>query len=106
MRRIFAVMMLGAALSATAADTKSTKRKNETRSGRAAANITGCVDQKGTTYILTGAGTMQTATTLQGRAFTDDNFARYVGHKVKVTGESKEGVFHVDKVEKVAETCH
>jgi hypothetical protein len=99
-------MMLGAALSATAADTKSTKPKKETRSRQAAANITGCVDQKGTTYVLTGAGTMQRGTTLQGRAFSDDNFARYVGHKVKVTGESREGVFHVDKVDKVAETCH
>ena len=49
---------------------------------------------------------MEKATTLRGRAFTDDNFARFVGHKVRVTGESKEGVLHVDKIEKIGETCH
>jgi hypothetical protein len=49
---------------------------------------------------------MTKAATLRGRAFTDDNFARFVGHKVKVAGESKDGVFHVDKIEKIAETCH
>ena len=103
MRRILAVLTLVTALTVMAADKKDTRSRKDPP---ASSTVTGCVDQRGTTYVLTVPGAMEKVAALRGRAFTDDNFARFVGHKVKVTGESKEGVLHVDKIEKIAETCH
>jgi hypothetical protein len=105
MRHLLATLSLGVALLASGADSRSPKPQRQTRPP-ASATMTGCVDQRGETYVLTAEGAMDKSATLRGRAFSDDNFARYVGHKVKVTGDSKDGVFHVDRIDKVAETCH
>jgi hypothetical protein len=106
MRRILAVLTMAAAMGTMAADPKEKKETRARKQTQSASNMTGCVDERGETYVLTAEGSMEKRATLRGRAFTDDNFARFVGHKVRVTGESKDGVLHVDKIEKVAETCH
>jgi hypothetical protein len=86
--------------------------KPETRQGQgrpAETTMTGCVDQKGDLFVLIGPH-MQSETILKGRAFSDDNFARFVGHKATVKGELKEEgdrkVLHAVRVEKAADTCH
>lgn len=68
--------------------------------------MTGCVDQRGETYRLMPEGRATGGTVLRGRAFSDDNFARYVGHKVSVEGSLEGDTLHVTKITKIAETCH
>lgn len=78
------------------------------RAGKVA-SLTGCVDQKGEQYVLTSVDSMQVMAVLRGRAFTDDNFARYVGQKAEVQGELREEkderVLHVTRIDKISETC-
>lgn len=73
---------------------------------KSATPMTGCVDQRGETYRLMPEGRTTGGTILRGRAFSDDNFARYVGHKVSVEGSLEGDTLHVTKITKVAETCH
>jgi hypothetical protein len=69
--------------------------------------LSGCLDQTENSYILAhDQEKLKNNTTLVGRAFSDDNFARFVGHKVRLRGAVKEGRLHVDLIEKIAETCH
>jgi len=64
--------------------------------------ISGCVDQRGETYILRSLSEAENVATLRGKAFSDDNFARYVGHKVTVHGaRQKEGEVAVVQVIKI-----
>jgi hypothetical protein len=68
----------------------------------------GCLDQRGETYVLTGDRELRRIVTLQGDGFSDDNFARYLGHKVKVQGRLSEpgsSVFKVREITTISETC-
>lgn len=71
--------------------------------------MTGCIDQRGERYILTEDERLNKRAVLRGRAFSDDNFARYVGHRVTVQGssspEGEERIISVDRLDDVAETC-
>ena len=71
--------------------------------------MTGCLDQQGETYVLRGLDQARRVATLRGKAFSDDNFARYVGHKVTVYGNvTKDGdttVVHVTKVDDGGPGC-
>ena len=69
------------------------------------ASMTGCLDQRGESYVLGDEKDMSKKTTLKAKGFSDDNFARYVGHKVLVRGTSSGDVFEVVKIEDVAESC-
>ena len=66
-------------------------------------SITGCVDQRGERYVLSGMRQMKTIAVLRGKGFSDDNFARYVGHTITVEAEQqREGdttVLLVSKIE-------
>ena len=65
--------------------------------------LAGCVDERGETYVLVGDVRLKVIAKLKGRAFSDDNFARYVGHKVTVHGELKQDgedkVLYVTKID-------
>lgn len=91
---------------------KNPQKAREKQSGpkrSATQAITGCLDQRGESYVLTELTEMRKVTTLKGEAFSDDNFARYVGHKVTAHGriENAEGstVMRVMKIVDIQEGC-
>jgi hypothetical protein len=67
--------------------------------------ITGCLDQRGEAYVLKSEKDMTAVTTVRGKVFSDDNFARYVGHTVTVSGTKDGDLFWVTKIVNVADTC-
>jgi hypothetical protein len=73
-------------------------------------SLTGCVDERDGVYVLTNDTDLQPTARLKPAAGSpEDNFARHVGHKVKVRGVlSKEDtlpIMTVETVETVSETC-
>ena len=68
-------------------------------------SLTGCLDQREQTYVLSSGADMSTVTKLKGKSFSDDNFARYVGKKVTVSGAMEGDTLQVRKIEQVADTC-
>jgi hypothetical protein len=117
MRRLLLPLMIALPLAWSTPETEGPRKDAAKKSapktaekGRSATNsLTGCLDQQGETYILRELGTAGTVSTLKGKAFSDDNFARYVGHKVTVHGTmQKEGdasVLHVTKVDDAGPGC-
>lgn len=76
----------------------------------AKASLTGCVDERDGQYVLTNDTNLQPSARLKPAAGSpEDNFARHVGHKVKMRGVlSKEDplpIMTVESVETVSETC-
>jgi len=71
--------------------------------------MTGCIDQRGENYVLTGDDELKKKAVLRGRTFSDDNFARYLGHKVKVQGsavtEGEDAVINVDRIDDISGSC-
>jgi hypothetical protein len=71
-------------------------------------SLTGCVDQRGETYVLAGA-TMKEGARLSGKAFSSDNFARYIGQTVTVRGtvdrSVSPAVVDVVKIDAVSDSC-
>jgi hypothetical protein len=84
-------------------------RKANEKDKTAMTQLTGCLDQQGDTYILRELGAAAKIATLKGKAFSDDNFARYVGHKVTVHGtlqkDAEAAVLHVTKVDDSGPGC-
>ena len=72
-------------------------------------SVTGCLDQQGEAYVLRDLKDAAKVAVLRGKAFKDDNFAKYVGHKVTVHGDvTKEGettIVHVTKIEDQGAGC-
>jgi hypothetical protein len=79
------------------------------RTTEKAKTLSGCLDQRGESYVLMGTSATGVLATLQGKGFSNDNFARYVGHKVTLHGEiQKDGettVMHVTRVEDGGSGC-
>src|SRR4051794_21891173 len=75
----------------------------------AVSTMTGCIDQRGEQYVLTGDKELNAVAVLHGEGFSDDNFARYVGHKVSVEGTSSRETeiltVRVRKITDIADTC-
>jgi hypothetical protein len=72
----------------------------------AAQTLTGCLDQRDGQYILADEKTLEKRLRLEPAGFDRENFARYVGHKVALTGQKEsEEVFRVREIKTVAETC-
>jgi hypothetical protein len=67
--------------------------------------ITGCLDQRGEAYVLKSEKDMSAVTTVRGKALSDDNFARYVGHTVSVSGTKDGDLFWVTKIVNIADSC-
>ena len=81
------------------------RKKSPAPSQRAQTELTGCIDERGEDYVLTSPSDMRVLARLKGQGFSDDNFARYIGRKVKVQGRSTGGVFEVVKITKLADSC-
>jgi hypothetical protein len=107
--RSILLIALASLLPAVGQEDRDKPESRQRRAPTAETTITGCVDQKGDLFVLIGPH-MQNETVLKGRAFSDDNFARFVGHKATVRGELKEEgqrkVLHAVRIEKAADTCH
>jgi hypothetical protein len=72
--------------------------------------LTGCVDeQEGPVYVLRGDRVLRPLAKLEPVGFDVENFARYLGKKITVTGDygpkSQLPVFRVRSVEVVSEQC-
>src|SRR4051812_8048254 len=74
-----AIMCMGIA---AGADKKPGKRAPAAKT----TTFTGCIDQRGANYVLTGDKELHTVAVLHGDGFEDDNFAREMGHKVTIEG--------------------
>jgi hypothetical protein len=85
------------------------RKKPAPRPSSAVRTLTGCLDQRGESYVLTGDRELRRIVTLEGDGFSNDNFARYLGHKVKLQGRlaSREdnAAFRVREIATVSETC-
>jgi hypothetical protein len=72
-------------------------------------SFTGCIDQKGESYVLTGDRELHTIAILHGDGFDDDNFAREMGHKVTLEGtlegDADPKTIRVKKVTKISDSC-
>ena len=86
------------AVAAAAADTPPEKKKADAKSG----TYSGCIDQRGEQYVLSGTSQMRTVAILRGKGFSDENFARYIGHSVTLTAEEQnEGETRILLVSKI-----
>jgi len=96
-------ILLASAVLVMAADKKPRKKQSPAAKGQS--SLTGCLDQRGELYVLRSESDMRRVSTLKGKGFSEDNFARYIGHKVTVYGQAAEGAFDVVRIENVADTC-
>src|SRR4051794_4599900 len=94
--RTILIWSIAGMLAASAADAPKKGSKAATTT------MAGCIDQRDGMYVLTGDKELKTIAFLQGDGFSDDNFARYVGHRVTVEGTvTKEAEKQTVKVRKV-----
>jgi hypothetical protein len=104
---ISAVMLMSTSV-APAADKKPAKRGKGAPAVKST-SFTGCIDQRGENYVLTGDKELRTVAVLHGEGFNDDNFAREMGHKVTVegtlAGDADPKTIRVTKVTKISDTC-
>ena len=86
-------------------------RKVQPPSPSAAVTMSGCVvEAPDGNFILVDNTERKKIITLHGEGFSDDSFAKHMGHDVKVTGriakEGDEQVLRVKKIETISESCH
>jgi len=103
MRYLFPLLLF--AVCVTAAPPQSEKAKPDAK-----ASLTGCVDERDGQYVLTNDTDLQPTARLQPAAGSaEDNFARHMGHKVKVQGILKKDeplpTMTVENVSTVSQTC-
>jgi len=103
MRNLLGLLMLTVCMAAAAPQSGKARPA-------AKASLTGCVDERDGEYVLTDDTDLQPTARLKPAAGSpEDNFARHVGHKVKLRGMlSKEDplpIVTVETVETVSENC-
>ena len=100
------VILLVVAAVAAGAQTAAKKKKKVVP---AVETIVGCVDQKDGAYVLTDDRQIGKVASLEPDGFDRENFAKHVGHKVKLGGKSSgtgtERVFRVRTIQTIAEYC-
>ncbi len=97
MRNLIALCFAGLLLAAPETKPKKTAKP-------ALSSMTGCVDQRGDNYVLTGDKQLKAVAVLHGEGFSDDNFAKHMGHKVTVEGTmAPAGEMPSMKVRKITE---
>src|SRR6266568_1591235 len=74
------ILLLFAPLSETAQKEKKSKAPPSQ-------TLTGCVDEKGSDYFLSTDDSLKEIAVLESVGFEKANFARFVGHKVSITGQ-------------------
>ena len=72
--------------------------------------LTGCLDEdEDSQYVLRGDKDLQLLARLEPDGFAVQSFAKYLGHKITVTGrvatDSGKSVMKVKKIQDVAKTC-
>jgi hypothetical protein len=99
--RVGLIVCLAGCLLAAPAEKKAQKPAETT--------MTGCVDQRGDNFVLTGDEQLKAIAVLHGDGFPDENFARHMGHKVTVQGtlssEGEQQVMKVLKITHVSDSC-
>jgi hypothetical protein len=72
-----------------------------------ASTLVGCLDQDADKFVLREEREMKKIATLEPVGFDITQFARFMGHRVKVEGRMRpnEAVFEVRRIESVADTC-
>jgi hypothetical protein len=102
MRLIIMVVMIS---TLAAAPEKKPSKKTANQAPKSEAALTGCLDQQGERYVVSSETDMKKLFVLSAKSFSNDNFARYIGHKVTVHGRHDGESFEVVRIEDVAETC-
>jgi hypothetical protein len=103
MRWLSIVVALASLLSANPEEKH--QKKPASASEKTQSSLTGCLDQRGERYILASEADMSKVTALKAKGMPDDNFARYIGHKVTVRGAQNGDIFEVVKIENISDTC-
>jgi hypothetical protein len=85
MRYMWALLVL-LVLSPLTAQTAA-KNKKAQKARPAMQTIVGCVDEKSASYVLRTDDSLKELAMLESVGFESTNFARFVGHKVSVSGE-------------------
>ena len=74
--------------------------------------LTGCVDEKSSNYVLTSDDMLKDVAVLESVGFDRANFARFVGHKVSITGQLIASgdlptlrVSSVDNIKNISDIC-
>jgi hypothetical protein len=103
MRNVLGLLMLVVCVAAAA------QQPDKTRPA-AKASLVGCVDEHDGQYVLTNDTNLQPTARLKPAAGSpEDNFARHMGHKVKVRGvlakEEPLPIMTVESVEAISEAC-
>jgi hypothetical protein len=72
-------------------------------------SLTGCVDERDGSYVLTDDRELKPVANLQAEGFPQEGFAKHLGHKVTVRGTSTPGdpipTFKVRSITTVSESC-
>jgi hypothetical protein len=79
------ILLILAPLSAQTGGKKKPAKKS--KQAVATQSITGCVDEKSAEFVLRTDDNLKELAKLEPVGFDKTNFARFVGHKVTVTGE-------------------
>jgi hypothetical protein len=85
------------------------QKRGEKKRATPAQSLTGCVDQKEANFILRDPQSVRQMAELHGDGFSDDNFAKHLGHRVTVTGtlnsEANPPVMKVREIKMISEIC-
>jgi hypothetical protein len=103
MRNVLGLMMIAVSLAAAAPQQGQAWPVAKT-------SLTGCVDERDGEYVLTNDTNLQPTARLKPAAGSpEDNFARHMGHKVKVQGVLSKAdpipVITVESIATISESC-
>ena len=100
------LILFGLQLGAAEQQPRQNSENRNTRDKRTV--LTGVVDQVGDRFVLAGEDDIRPRAILRAEGFSPDNFARFVGHHVRVRGrvltEGSETVLVVKSVENIERT--
>jgi len=100
MRLLFGILILAVCVHAQTDKTHKAAKES----------LTGCIDERQGQYVLTNDVNLQVISRLQPAAGSaEDNFARYLGHKVTVRGklsrESSPPTMTVENLASISDSC-
>jgi hypothetical protein len=106
---LFSIMLSGAQPAEKPSPFSPPQSKAKPEKKEKQSSLTGCVDQKDSTYVLREEKMMKQLAALEPVGFKPEGFAKYMGHKVTVYGQMKTEadtpVMKVRRVQNVADTC-
>lgn len=109
MRFLFTSLLLLALLVQGARPAAGADKKEKKAAPAKTQTLTGCVDETPSGYVLRGDRQLKQIAALEPVGFVKENLARYVGHKVTVSGKqagtADAPVFMVQSVKELADYC-